>query len=97
MIYELIETLVQYPTEEHKNNYLTFIVEMEHSLLHEAEIFPFKSREYFDKRTEAFAYRRKCAMILLRKWVAVYGSTENCPVTYADTLNIPFQTIKELK
>jgi hypothetical protein len=97
MIYELIETLVKEPTEEHKDNYLKFINEMEYSLLQDAETFPFKSHEYFNKRRQAFAYRRECAMMLLSKWVATYGSTENCPVSYADTLNIPFQQIKTPK
>jgi hypothetical protein len=97
MIDELIEILVEEPTEEHKDNYLKFINEMEYSLLQDSETLPFKSQEYFNKRTQAFAYRRECAMMLLRKWVATYGSTENCPVSYADTLNIPFQQIKEPK
>jgi hypothetical protein len=94
MIDQLIETLVKEPTDEHKDNYLKFINEMEYSLLQDAEAFPFKSQEYFDKRKQAFAYRRECAMILLSKWVATCGSTENCPVSYTDTLNIPFQQIK---
>jgi hypothetical protein len=97
MIDELIETLVKNPTEETKQNYLEFVNEMEYSLLQDAETFPFKSQEYFDKRKQAFAYRRECAMMLLNKWVATYGSTENAPVSYADTLNIPFQTIKAPK
>ncbi len=94
MIEDLIQTLVETPTEENKENYLRFVNEMEYSLLQEADTFPFKSREYFNKRTEAFAYRRKYAMILLNSWVATHGSTENAPVSYADTLNIPFQQIK---
>jgi hypothetical protein len=94
MIEELIQTLVEAPTEENKENYFKFVNEMEYSLIQDAETFPFKSQEYFDKRKQAFAYRRECAMILLSKWVATYGSTENCPISYADTLNIPFQQIK---
>lgn len=94
MIEELIEIAVKEPTEENTLNYLEFVSEMEMSLLEESQSFPFKSQEYFNKRKEAFAYRRECAMMLLRKWVSTYGSTESCPVTYADTLNIPFQTIK---
>jgi hypothetical protein len=97
MINELIEILVKDPSEEHKDNYLKFINKIEYSMLQDAETLPFKSREYFNKRTEAFAYRRECAMILLSKWVATYSSTKNCPVSYADTLNIPFQQIKAPK
>lgn len=94
MIKELIQTLVKNPTEENKEKYLKFVNEMEYSLLQESETLPFKSQEYFNKRTEAFAYRRKCAMILINYWLATHGSTENAPVSYADTLNIPFQQIK---
>jgi hypothetical protein len=95
MIQELIQTLVETPTEENKQNYLQFVTEMEYSLLQDAETLPFKSQEYFDKRKEAFAYRRNCAMMLLNSWVATHGSTENAPISYADTLNIPFQQIKK--
>jgi hypothetical protein len=94
MIENLIKTLVETPTEENKENYLKFVNEMEYSFLQDAETFPFKSREYFDKRRKAFAYRRECAMMLLNYWVATYGSSKNAPVSYADTLNIPFQQIK---
>lgn len=94
MIEKLIETLVENPTEENKENYLNFVSITEYSFLEDAETLPFKSQEYFDKRTEAFSYRRKCAMMLIHKWVAKYGTLENCIVSYADTLNIPFQTIK---
>lgn len=97
MIDESIELLVKDPSEENKLNYLQFVNQMEYSLLQDAETFPFKSQEYFNKRTEAFAYRRECAMMLLSKWIATYGSTKNCPVSYADTLNIPFQKIKAPK
>lgn len=94
MIENLIQDLVKNPTEENALNYLEFVNEMEYSLLEDAETFPFKSQEYFNKRTEAFSYRRDCAKMLLNSWVATYGSTLNCPVSYADTLNIPFQQIK---
>ncbi len=94
MIKELIQTLVETPTEENKENYLKFVNEMEYFLLNEAESLPYKSQEYFNKRTEAFAYRRECAKMLLNCWVSFYASTESCPVSYADTLNIPFQQIK---
>jgi hypothetical protein len=94
MIQKLIEDLVENPTEHHKENYFKFINKMEISLLEEAEIFPFKSQEYFDKRRQAFAYRRECAMMLLNKWVFIYRTTENCPVSYTDTLIIPFKVIE---
>jgi hypothetical protein len=96
-IEELIECLVKNPTEELKETYLDFVNTTEYSLLEDAETLPFKSQEYFDQRKQAFAYRKECAMMLLSKWVATYGSTENCPVTYADTLNVPFQQIKKPK
>lgn len=95
MIEQLIETLVKEPNEENISNYFEFINEMEITLLENAEAFPFKSQEYFNMRTKAFAYRRECAMITISKWVSTYGSSKNCPVTYADTLNIPFKTIKK--
>jgi hypothetical protein len=94
MIEELIESLVKNPTEELKETYLNFVNTTEYSLLEDAETLPFKSQEYFDKRKQAFAYRRECAMILLNSWVSAHGSTEFCPVSYADTLIIPFQQIK---
>lgn len=94
MIEQLIETLVENPTEKNILNYLEFINEMEICLLEDAHSLPFKSQEYFNKRSEAFSYRRECAIMLLNKWVSVYSSTENCPIKYADTLNIPFQSIK---
>jgi hypothetical protein len=94
MIKELIQTLVENPTEDNKQNYLQFVNKMEYSLLQDAETFPFKSQEYFDKRKKAFAYRRECAMMLLNSWVATYGTSKDCPMNYTDTLNIPFQQIK---
>ena len=97
MIEELIECLVKNPTEELKETYLNFVNTTEYSLLEDAEDLPFRSPEYFDQRKRAFAYRVECAKILLRHWVATYGSTSGCPVTYADTLNVPFQQIKKPK
>jgi hypothetical protein len=94
MIENLIKTLVETPTEENKETYLEFVNQMEYSLLQEAETLSFKSQEYFDKRKQAFAYRRECAIILLNSWVSAHGSTDNCPIPYADTLIIPFQQIK---
>jgi hypothetical protein len=96
-IEKLIDDLVKHPTDEHKETYLKFVNEMEYSLLQDAETLPFRSQEYFDKRKQAFAYRRECAMIVLQRWVSTYGSTEGCVVSYADTLNIPFQQIKAPK
>jgi hypothetical protein len=97
MIEDLIQTLVESPTEENKENYFKFVNETEYSLLQEAETLPFKSQDYFDKRKQAFAYRRECAMMFLNSWIATHGSTENAPVSYTDTLNIPFQQIKAPK
>jgi hypothetical protein len=94
MIEELIKILVETPTEENKQNYLDFVQQIEYSLLMDVETLPFKSQEYFNKRRQAFAYRRECAMMLLNFWVSAHSSIDNCPVSYADTLNIPFQQIK---
>lgn len=94
MLEELIDALVENPTEENKNQYFIAINEEEHRLLKKAHEHPLKSREFFAQRSRAFAIRRESAMRLISKWVAKYGSTENSPVSYADTLNIPFQQIK---
>jgi hypothetical protein len=69
----------------------------EYSLLVEAENFSKKSKHYFDKRRDAFSYRRTSAIAFINNWVQKYGSTENSPITYADTLNIPFQSINTPK
>lgn len=90
----MIEELVNNPSEENVKNYFKHVLDVENQLLKESITLPYKSREYFDKRIEAFSYRRDCAKTLLTAWVAKYGSTENCPVKYVDTLNIPFQQIK---
>lgn len=45
-------------------------------------------------RTKAFAYKKTTAMKMISAWVKKYGTTENCPNSYQDTLNIPFQQIK---
>lgn len=91
---KLIDDLVKNPSDSNKENYLRSVNQKEYSLLQEAEKFPFRSQEYFNKRTEAFSYRRECAKMLLSEWISVYGSTNGCVVSYADTLNIPFQQIK---
>ena len=90
----MIEELVNHPSEENITNYFKHVLHVENQLLKESTTFPYKSREYFDKRIEAFSYRRECAKTLLNSWVSKYGSIENCPVKYVDTLNIPFQQIK---
>ena len=88
-----IQNLIQNPTEENKEQFLKELNKAEYKLLVDAEDFPFKSQEYFNKRAEAFALRGKVAAKLLQAWVSVYGSTEGCPLKYADTLNIPFRSI----
>ena len=45
-------------------------------------------------RSKAFMYKKTTAMKMISVWVQKYGTTENCPNTYQDTLNIPFQQIK---
>lgn len=96
MIEKLIEDLVENPTEESKQKYLLSVHQTEYSLLEDAEKFPFKSWEYFNQRRKAFSYRGQCAKLLLNKWVCKYGNTKDCPVSYANTLNVPFQQIKSL-
>lgn len=93
----MIEELIQNPSEENKQKYLDFVNQKEYDLIVEAHEFPPKSQEFFDKKREAFAFRRESAKMLLNKWVAVHGTAENCPVSYADTLNVPFQQIKPPK
>ena len=91
---ELIENLVEQPTEENKSIYLEEINKIEYQLLLEAENYSKKSQDYFSKRTEAFSFRRNSAINVIRQWVAKYKTTKDCPVNYADTLNIPFQSIQ---
>lgn len=95
MIEKLIDDVVSNPTDDKKNEFLNCIQQLEYSLLVDAESLPFKSREYFDKRTEAFSVRGKYAKIILKKWIAKFNSTEGCPLKYEDTLNIPFRSIKK--
>lgn len=97
MIEDLILKLVNNPTEENKEKYNKFISETEYNLLVDCENFPYKSQEYFLKRTIAFSFRGKCAVKLISNWVGKYGTSEGCPVSYADTLNIPFREIKKPK
>lgn len=91
---EIIDQVIQNPTEEHVVKYYNKINELEYNTLHEAEFFPQKTQEYFNKRTEAFSIRRKYAAIVIKNWIQKYGSINGCFCTYADTLNIPFQQIK---
>ena len=93
-MFELIDLVVENPTEENKNTFLASLNALEHSTLALAEDFPKKSQEYFQMRTQAFSIRPECAKMLLRKWVAKFGSTNECPLKYEDTLNIPFRQIK---
>lgn len=97
MIESLINDLIQNPTEDNKKLYEKFVSEKEYELLIECEKFEFKSQEYFSGRTKAFSFRKDCAVELLSKWVKTYNTTEGCPVSYADTLNIPFREIKKPK
>lgn len=97
MVEQLIKKVVEDPSEENKQKYFDHILETEHKLLQESTTLPYKSREYFDKRIEAFSYRRQSAMKLISQWVKKYGSSVGCIVSYADTLNIPFQQIKNDK
>lgn len=47
--------------------------------------------------TKAFAYSKEAAARFLQKWTEKHPSTQNCPVSYRDTLNLPFQEIKAPK
>jgi hypothetical protein len=95
MIESIISELVESPTDDNKQKYLEHIDKIEYDLLVESNELPFKSREYYEKRIGAFSYRRESAMKLISAWVSKYGTSENCVVSYADTLNIPFQQIKK--
>ena len=91
-----ISDVINNPSEENKEKYLNYVLESEHKLLKESNIFPYKSKEYFNARKKAFSFRRECAMKMISEWVKVYKTTENCVVSYADTLIIPFQQIKPI-
>lgn len=97
MIEILIDDLIENPTEDNKKAYEKFVSEKEYELLIESEKFKFKSQDYFSSRTRAFSFRKDCAVKLVSKWVKKYNTTEGCPVSYADTLNIPFREIKKPK
>lgn len=89
--------LIENPTEINKELFFKEIEKTEYQLLEEAEKLPYKSQEYFSKRTEAFSFRRNTAMKLIRLWIQKHNSLDDCPMKYADTLNIPFSTIKVSK
>ena len=95
MIEELIDLVVEHPTEANKKEFEAQLNLLEYSLLVESENFPKKSQEYFNARTKAFSVRPTYAKIMLNKWVSKYKSTDGCPVKYEMTLNIPFRQIKE--
>lgn len=95
MIEKLINSFVENPSEENKQNYMDYVFKTEHNLLKQSTTLPYKSREYFDKRIEAFSYRRDCARKMINKWVEKYKTSSGCCVSYADTLIIPFQQINE--
>lgn len=94
MLRNLIQTVVENPSKENKEAYFNFVNKTQYSLLLESENLPYKSQEYFDKRKEAFSYKRNASISFINMWVEKYNSTKNSPITYADTLNIPFQSIK---
>lgn len=97
MIDDFILNIVENPTEESKDLYESYVNKTEYSLLEQSQEFTFKSKEYFDKRREAFSFRREFAIKMMNAWVGKYGTSKGCPVTYADTLNIPFREIKKPK
>ena len=94
MIENIIKDLVENPTEENKNAYEKFVSQKEYDLLVEAEKYEVKSKEYFNKRHEAFDFRPSSAAKLISVWIKKYKNLEECPVAYSDTLNIPFRKIK---
>lgn len=91
----LLQLVVDSPTEENKLEYLATLNELEYMILEESEKYAPKTPEKFNIRREAFATRPKYAKLMLEKWVAKYQTTEGCPHAYQDTLNIPFQQIKQ--
>lgn len=86
--------VIENPTEENKELFFKEIQKIEYQLLQEAEKLSYKSQEYFAKRTEAFSFRRNTAIKLLHLWMQKYSNVNECPMKYADTLNIPFQSIQ---
>lgn len=82
-IEELIQKIVENPTENNKKEYENVINQLEYDLAMQGN------------KVEAFSIRGKCAEKMLKEWVSKYKSTEGCPCSYADTLNIPFRQIKK--
>lgn len=97
MIDSIIHQFVETPSPELQQLYEALVHQTEYNLLIEANSFPFKSQEWFDKRREAFAFRRECAKRMINAWVKKHETSQGCFITYAETLNIPFQTIKQLQ
>lgn len=94
MLEEIIDTVVENPTEENKEQYFIILNQEERRLLEEAYEEQPKTREFFEKRSKAFSIRRESAAKLINRWLKKHNSMEGCPVSYRDTLNIPFQEIK---
>jgi predicted RecB family endonuclease len=85
LIDKLITEIVECPSEDNKNEYEDAVNCLEYNLAMQGE------------KVKAFSVRRDYAIQMLKQWVAKYKTTEGCPVSYADTLNIPFRTIKKPK
>jgi len=81
-IEDLILKVVEEPTDSNKKEYENSINQLEYNLAIAGD------------KVEAFSVRGKYAAVMLKEWVKKYKSTEGCPCSYADTLNIPFRTIK---
>jgi hypothetical protein len=80
---QLITEIVESPNENSKNQYENAVNCLEYELAMKGE------------KVQAFSVRREYAMKMVTQWVAKYKTTEGCPASYADTLNIPFKTIKK--
>jgi hypothetical protein len=93
----LLSKVLEEPTEENKENYLNKLNELEYALIEESAKYPDKSQENLDLRKESFSTRATYAKKMLSLWVNKYQTTEGCPHSYQDTLNIPFQQIKKPK
>lgn len=90
---QLINQVVENPTDDNKQEYLKELNLLEISILKEAEKYKPKTQEYFSIRQEAFATRGKYAKMFLNQWVSKYGTTNGAPHSYENTLNIPFRSI----
>lgn len=92
-----LQEFLESPSDALNQNYEDWITDIECSILSKCNDVEYKSKEWFDIRTNAFSIRKKVAMMLLPMWINKYGSTQGCPVQYQETLNIPFKQIKEPK